>query len=199
MLNIIWAFMLLVSAIAAVANGRVEVMVNHIPANANRAIEIAVALIGVTAFWLGLMKVAEEGGAVNFMANMLKPLMRLLFPDVPVAHPAMHMMAFSLVSSMLGLNNASIPIAIRAMQALQKINSNPTRASNAMCLFLVITSSSIQLLPTTAIAVLVKAGSLHPTKIIMTTLLATLCSTICAILACLFLQSGEADQRKFML
>lgn len=180
--------MILLSAAAAVWNGKVEFMVSHIPLHANRAIEISISLIGIMAFWLGLMKVAEDCGAVQMLARLLQPIMRRLFPDIPSEHPAMGAMTFSIVSSMLGLNNASIPIAIRAMQALQKLNPDPAAASNAMCLFLVITSSSVQLLPTTAIAALAKAGSLDPTKIIITTLLATICSTIGSIIACLVLQ-----------
>lgn len=188
MFNIIWMLMILVSSVAAVVNGKVELMVSHIPVNANRAIEISISLIGVMAFWLGLMKIAEDCGAVSFLAKMLKPVLRRLFPEVPVDHAAMGAITFSLVSNMLGLNNASIPVSIRAMQALQKLNPDPVRASNAMCLFLVITSSSVQLLPTTAIAALTQAGSLDPTKIIVTTLLATICSTIGSVVACLCLQ-----------
>lgn len=188
MFNVIWTLMILLSAAAAVWNGKVEFMVSHIPLHANRAIEISISLIGIMAFWLGLMKVAEDCGAVQMLARLLQPIMRRLFPDIPSEHPAMGAMTFSIVSSMLGLNNASIPIAIRAMQALQKLNPDPAAASNAMCLFLVITSSSVQLLPTTAIAALAKAGSLDPTKIIITTLLATICSTIGSVIACLVLQ-----------
>ena len=180
--------MIILSAIAAIINGKVEYMVSHIPVNANRAIEISISLIGVMAFWLGLMKIAEESGAIGALARILQPVMRRLFPDIPKDHPAMGAITFSIVSGMLGLNNASVPISIRAMQALQKINPDPSTASNAMCLFLVITSSSVQLLPTTAIAALANAGSLDPTKIILTTLLATMCSTIGSIMACLLLQ-----------
>lgn len=188
MFNIIWMMMILVSACAAVLNGRVEYMVSHIPINANRAIEISISLIGVMAFWLGLVKIAEDCGVVAVIARLLRPILTKLFPDIPENHPAMGAITFSLVSNMLGLNNASIPLSIRAMQALQTLNTDPARASNAMCLFLVITSSSVQLLPATAIAALSKAGSTDPIKIILTTLLATICSTVGAIMACLVLQ-----------
>ena len=191
MFNIIWMLMIVISACAAIINGRVEVMVSHIPVNANRAIEISISLIGVMAFWLGLVKVAEDAGIVNSIARLLRPVLSRLFPDVPDDHPAMGAITFSLVSNMLGLNNASIPLSIRAMQALQTLNTDPARASNAMCLFLVITSSSVQLLPATAITALANAGSSDPTKIILTTLLATVCSTVGAVVACLILQRKE--------
>jgi spore maturation protein A len=197
MFNVIWTLMILISATAAIWNGKVEFMVSHIPVHANRAIEISISLIGIMAFWLGLMKIAEDCGAVRMLARLLQPVMRRLFPDIPGDHPAMGAMTFSIVSSMLGLNNASIPISIRAMQALQKLNPDPAAASNAMCLFLVITSSSVQLLPTTAIAALAKAGSLDPTKIIITTLLATICSTLGSIIACLMLQ-GRSSKEEYV-
>lgn len=186
--------MLLLSAVAAVVNNRVEIMVSHIPINAQRAIEISISLIGMMAFWLGLMKVAEDGGAVKHLVRILQPLMRRLFPDVPKEHPAMGAITFSFVSNMLGLNNASIPISIRAMQALQSLNATPARASNAMCMFLVITSSSIQLLPTTAIAVLTQAGSVDSTKIIIPTLVATVGSTLGAVIACFLMQGREKNK-----
>lgn len=188
MFNIIWTLMILISALAAIINGKVDVMVSHIPVNANQAIEISISLVGIMAFWLGLMKVAEDCGAVGFLAKVLRPAMRWLFPEIPDDHPAMGAITFSIVSSMLGLSNASIPISIRAMQALQKLNTDPASASNAMCLFLVITSSSVQLLPTTAIAALTQAGGKDPTQIIITTLLATICSTVGAVIACLLMQ-----------
>ncbi len=197
MFNVIWTLMILISATAAIWNGKVEFMVSHIPVHANRAIEISISLIGIMAFWLGLMKIAEDCGAVRMLARLLQPVMRRLFPDIPGDHPAMGAMTFSIVSSMLGLNNASIPISIRAMQALQKLNPDPAAASNAMCLFLVITSSSVQLLPTTAIAALAKAGSLDPTKIIITTLLATIFSTLGSIVACLMLQ-GRSSKEEYV-
>ncbi len=170
-------------------------MVSHIPIHANRAIELSLSLIGIMAFWLGLMKIAEDCGAVKVIARYLQPILERLFPDIPSDHPAMGAITFSIVSNMLGLNNASIPISIRAMQALQKLNPSPATASNAMCLFLVITSSSVQLLPTTAIAALTQAGSNDPTKIIITTLLATICSTVGSVIACLLMQKKPVEER----
>tara|TARA_B100000886_G_C20327176_1_gene450771 strand:- start:252 stop:845 length:594 start_codon:yes stop_codon:yes gene_type:complete len=195
MFNVIWALMIIISAVAAIINGKVEFMVSHIPIHANRAIELSLSLIGIMAFWLGLMKIAEDCGAVKVIARYLQPILERLFPDIPSDHPAMGAITFSIVSNMLGLNNASIPISIRAMQALQKLNPSPATASNAMCLFLVITSSSVQLLPTTAIAALTQAGSNDPTKIIITTLLATICSTVGSVIACLLMQKKPVEER----
>ena len=188
MFNIIWVAMISLACLFAIINNQVEVMVNHIPANAEKAFSIALRMVGPMAFWLGVVKIAEDGGLVKSLVRLLRPVVGFLFPDIPHDHPAMGGVMLSIASNMLGLNNAATPIAIRAMQALQKINPNPTVASDAMCLFMCINASSVQLLPTTAIAALAAAGSTNPMQIVTTTLLATAASTVVSISACLIMQ-----------
>ena len=174
--------------IAAVINGKVDVMVSGLLQSADKAIQLVITLTGIMAFWLGLMRVAENAGLVEALVIRLRPLLVPLFPDIPKDHPAFGLIALSVVSNMLGLNNASTPVSIRAMQAMQRINPHPTVASNAMCLFMVINSSSVQLLPTTALAVMSKAGASDPTRVVITGLLATIVSTVAAVSACLWMQ-----------
>ena len=188
MFNIIWVAMISLACLFALINNQVEIMVNHIPANAEKAFSIALRMVGPMAFWLGVVKIAEDGGLVKSLVRLLRPVVGFLFPDIPHDHPAMGGVMLSIASNMLGLNNAATPIAIRAMQALQKINPNPTVASDAMCLFMCINASSVQLLPTTAIAALAAAGSTNPMQIVTTTLLATAASTVVSISACLIMQ-----------
>ncbi len=180
--------MISLACLFALINNQVEIMVNHIPANAEKAFSIALRMVGPMAFWLGVVKIAEDGGLVKSLVRLLRPVVGFLFPDIPHDHPAMGGVMLSIASNMLGLNNAATPIAIRAMQALQKINPNPTVASDAMCLFMCINASSVQLLPTTAIAALAAAGSTNPMQIVTTTLLATAASTVVSISACLIMQ-----------
>ena len=188
MFNIIWVMMVSIACFFAVINDQVEIMINHIPINAEKAFSFALKLAGPMAFWLGLVKIAEDSGLVLILVKGLRPVVRYLFPEIPDDHPAMGGVLLSIASNMLGLNNAGTPIAIRAMQALQKINHNPTVASNAMCLFMCINASSVQLLPTTAISALAAAGSANPTQIVSTTLIATTVSTIVSISSCLAMQ-----------
>jgi spore maturation protein SpmA len=129
------------------------------------------------------MKIAEKSGLVNLLARALRPLLRWLFPDVPANHPAMGSMVMNMAANMLGLSNAATPLGLRAMQDLEKLNPRPGTATNAMCTFLAINTSSIQLIPATTVAILAAAGSASPTAIIGTTFFATCCSTIAAILA----------------
>ncbi|MFQ5587394.1 MAG: nucleoside recognition domain-containing protein [Nitrospiria bacterium] len=151
--------------------------------SAKSAVELALGLIGVMAFFLGLMKVAEKGGLLEIIAGVVRPLMVRLFPDVPPNHPAMGAMIFNISANALGLGNAATPFGIRAMQALDTLNPVKGTATNAMALFLAINTSSVTLLPTGVIALRAAAGSKNPAAILATTLFATLCSTAAAILA----------------
>jgi len=150
---------------------------------AGGAVELAIALIGVMTLFLGLIKVAEAGGLLAILARLIRPLMVRLFPDVPANHPAMGAMILNLSANMMGLGNAATPFGIRAMQALNQLNTRPGTASDSMVLFLAINTSSVTLLPTGVIAIRAAAGSSDPAAILPTTLFATLCATIAGISA----------------
>ena len=153
---------------------------------ASGAVTLAIGLVGVMTLFLGLMKVAGAGGLLRLLARLIRPLMVRLFPDVPADHPAMGAMILNLSANALGLGNAATPFGIRAMQELDKLNSQPGTATNAMVLFLAINTSSVTLLPTGVIALRAAAGSADPAAILPTTLLATIGSTTVAILAARF-------------
>mgnify|MGYP003667599322 CR=1 FL=1 len=150
---------------------------------AGGAVELALGLVGVMTLFLGLMKVAEAGGLLVIIAKLIRPLMTRLFPEVPPNHPAMGAMILNMSANALGLGNAATPFGIRAMQELDKLNTRPGTATNAMALFLAINTSSITLLPTGVIAIRAAAGSADPAAILPTTLLATICATIAAVSA----------------
>ncbi len=160
--------------------------------SAKGSVELALGLVGVMAFFLGLMKVAEEGGLLRIIARLVRPLMVRLFPDVPAEHPAMGAMILNISANAMGLGNAATPFGIRAMQELNRLNIYKGTASNSMVLFLAINTSSVTLLPTGVIALRAAAGSNDPAGILATTLFATLCSTIVAILAAKLYQRFSA-------
>ncbi len=155
---------------------------------AGGAVTLAIGLVGVMALFLGLMKVAEEGGLLVVIAKTVRPLMVRLFPEVPADHPAMGAMIMNMSANVLGLGNAATPFGIRAMEALDKLNPVKGTASNAMVLFLAINTSSVTILPTGVIALRAAAGSVDAAGIVPTTLFATLCSTTVAIIAVKLLQ-----------
>lgn len=145
------------------------------------AVTLALGLIGIMALFLGLMKVAEAGGLLVFLARAIRPLMTRLFRGVPAEHPAMGAMAMNLSANALGLGNAATPFGIRAMQELDRLNPHPGTATDAMALFLAINTASITLLPTTVIALRASLGSGDPAGILPTTLFASLCGTAAAV------------------
>jgi spore maturation protein SpmA len=182
-LNYIWLALVLFAVAIGGWNDRLKDVTDGAFDGAKTAVTIALGLIGVMALWLGVMRLAERAGLVQRIARGLRPVMRRLFPEVPAEHPAMGSMLMNMAANMLGLGNAATPLGLRAMRDLEKLNPHPSTATNAMCTFLAINTSSVQLIPTTAIAILVAAGSHRPTAIIGTALLATLCAATVAIVS----------------
>ena len=184
MLNVIWLLLLVAGVVLGATSGHLKEITDEAFNGAKTAvISLALPLIGITSFWLGMMRLAEKAGLIASLARLLRPVMRRLFPDVPPEHPAMGSMLMNFAANMLGLNNAATPLGLRAMGDLEKLNRNPGTATNAMCTFLAINTSSIQLLPTTAIGILAAAGSHQPTAIVGTALLASICTTTVGITA----------------
>jgi spore maturation protein A len=183
MLNIIWLLLMVLSVIFGVINGKLDAVVTAVTDSAKMAFEIALGLVGIMVFWLGLMKVAEECGLITLIARLLKPIMTRLFPEVPAEHPAMGAMILNMSANILGLGNAATPMGLKAMKELDTLNTNPGVATNPMCTFLAINTASIQLIPVTAMAYLSANGATHPTDIISSALLASICTTTMAILS----------------
>lgn len=183
MLNAIWLSMILLAAVVGISQGRVDQVVHAVTDSAKLGFEVSLGLAGIMALWLGIMAIATESGLVKRFAQLLKPLMRPLFPDVPTDHPAMGAIVLNITANMLGLANAATPFGLQAMKELQQLNKTAHQASNAMCTFLALNTSSVQLIPATAIAFLAANGSLHPSNVIFSALAATTVSTLVAIIA----------------
>jgi spore maturation protein A len=140
---------------------------------AKTAVELAIGLIGIMALWLGIMKIAEQSGLVAKLASLLKPVTVRLFPDVPPDHPAMGAMIMNISANMLGLSNAATPLGLKAMEELNKLNPKAGTATDAMCTFLVINTTNVQLIPATVIAIRAASGSANPTAILGPVIVAT--------------------------
>jgi len=189
MLNYIWLGLVVVAVLMGGFSGKLmDVTGAAFEACKVAVMTIALPLAGVMALWLGLMKLAEKSGLVLILARVLRPVLRWLFPEVPATHPAMGSIVMNTAANMLGLSNAATPLGLRAMQDLEKLNPRPGTATNAMCTFLALNTSSVQLIPATAIAILAAAGSKAPTQIIGTAFFATCCSTIAGIAAVKFFE-----------
>ena len=183
MLNIFWLGMMLLAVVFGIINGSIDAVANAVTSSAKLGFEIGLGLTGILTFWLGIMRVAEEGGLVKLLARLLHPLLKRLFNDVPANDPALGAIVMNIAANMFGLNNAATPLGLKAMTALERLNPKPGVATNAMCTFLAINTSSVQLLPVSGIAFLAAGGASHPAQIIISALLATLISTVVGIIA----------------
>jgi spore maturation protein SpmA len=192
-LNGIWLFMIVFATLVAAYNGLMAELTAATFEAAESAITLAIGLIGALALWLGLIKVVEVAGLMQLIARAIRPLMVRLFPEIPADHPAMSAMILNMAANALGLGNAATPMGLKAMAELDKINPTPGTATHAMCLFLAINTSSLTLLPISAITVRASAGSTNPGAIILPSILATLCSTAMAILAAKLLARRSPD------
>lgn len=181
-LNIVWAGMLLIGIIVAAANNNIEAVTSAALKGAQFGVDFALGLIAIMTFWLGVMKVAERAGVIRLISKLVKPITSFLFPDVPKEHPAMAAIIMNISANVLGLGNAATPMGLIAMKELQKLNKySPGTASDAMCTFLAVNTSCITLIPATVIGIRVSAGSANPTEIVGTTILATGCAMIVAL------------------
>ena len=183
MLNKIWLAMIFLSVIVGVFMGRIDNVVQAVTDSARLGFEVALGLTGLMALWLGIMRIASESGLVDKLAWGLRPVMRPLFPDIPEDDPAMGAMLMNFAANMLGLGNAATPFGLQAMKELKRLNVHAEEASDSMCTFLAINTSSIQLIPVTAMAFLAANGGSHPNSIIVTSLIATSISTIVGVFA----------------
>jgi spore maturation protein SpmA len=189
MLNLIWLGLLLSGVLVAGITGQFAA-INQGALNAARSavMDVALPLCGAMTLWLGVMRLAEKAGLIQQIARFLRPILSHLFSDVPPDHPAMGSIVMNMAANMLGVSNAATPLGLRAMSQLNELNTKQGVATNAMCTFLAINTSSIQLVPATAINILAINGSKNPTGIVGSTLIATFIATLSAIAAVKLLQ-----------
>ncbi len=192
-INAIWLSIILLSVLTASWLGRMDEITKASFDSAKSAVTLAIGMVGAMALWLGIMKVVEEAGAMKAIAKLIRPVMKRLFPDVPENHPAMSAMLMNISANALGLGNAATPMGIKAMQELDKINPEKETATDAMCLFLAINTSSVTLLPLGVITIRAAAGATDPSAILIPSILATVVSTTVAIAAAKLLSRRKSS------
>ena len=180
MLNYIWFGLIFISVLVGTITVRIDEVTDAAISMSKTSVEIAIGLVGIMALWLGTMKIAEESGLIQIIARALKPITIRLFPDVPSDHPAIGSIVLNMAANMLGLGNAATPIGLKAMKELQELNKHKDTATDAMCTFLAINTSSVQIiLPATVVGLMGAAAN----QIFITTIIATGMSTIAAIIS----------------
>lgn len=194
-MNYIFYFLIVISIIAGAVNGRLQEVVNAVLTGAELSVKVAFSLIGIMAFWLGMMKIAKQSGLIEFIAKLIKPITKRLFNEIPEDSPAIGDIAMSFTANAFGLANAATPIGIKAMEELQHHNKEKNCASNAMCMFLAMSTAGFQLIPATVIAVLIGIGYKNPTSIIAPTLLVTTIAFVSAIILAKIFQKYWKPQK----
>lgn len=182
MVNLIWVFLTVIGLVYAMLNGTMQEVNEAVFKGSKEAVTISIGLISVLVFWLGLMKIAEEAGLLNFFSKLCRPFISKLFPDIPPNHPAIGYILSNLMANFFGLGNAATPLGIKAMEQMKTLNGGKNEASRSMITFLAVNTSSITLVPTTVIAIRMTYGADQPTDIVGPTILATLISGIGAII-----------------
>jgi spore maturation protein A len=181
MINTVWFVLMFTGLVVAALTGRVEEITGAVFASAEKAVAVGISLLSIMTFWFGMMKVVEESGLLDRMFRLMRPVARLLFPRLPDGHPATRSILMNMSANVLGMGSAATPFGLKAMQELQELNNDKETASDEMCTFLLVNTSSITLVPMTVVALRAASGSLNPAEIIGTTIIATCCSTVVAV------------------
>ncbi len=187
-LNIIWMFFFFITfgvALIKLLNGDTEVfqdIVNALFDSSQTAATIALGLIGIMAFALGIMKIGERAGVIDFLSRLVNPFFQHLFPGIPKNHPAMGSILMNFSANALGLDNAATPLGLKAMKELQTLNDKPDTATNAQIMFITLNASSLTILPISILALRQQAGAAYPSDVFLPILIATFFSTLTALL-----------------
>ncbi|SDI97368.1 nucleoside recognition domain-containing protein [Salimicrobium halophilum] len=182
MVNLIWVFLSAVGILVAAFNGRMQEVNEAVFQSLETGVEIAIQLLGILMFWLGMMKIAEKSGLIEKVSDVFTPFVTRIFPDIPKDHKVTGYIVSNMTANIFGLGNAATPLGIKAMKELQTLSGDKERATRPMITLLALNTSSLTLIPTTVIAIRMKYDSTDPTSIIPATIMATAISTIAALL-----------------
>lgn len=187
-MNYIFFILIFVSIAAGFVNNSIQDVMTALLSGCETAVKIALSLIGIMAFWLGIMRIAEKSGLVQLISKLIYPIIKYLFKDVKNDSPALGDIAMSISANALGLTNAATPIGLKVMNELQESNKQKDSATDSMCMFLGMNTAGFQIIPATVIAILAGLGSKNPTAIVLPTLIVTTLAFITAIVTALILK-----------
>jgi spore maturation protein SpmA len=189
-LNYIWISLILlaiiIGLIQAVWMGNIEIfsdILNSTFTNAKTGFELSLGLAGILSLWMGIMKVGEKAGVVNTLGKGVAPFFTRIFPEIPKNHPVFGSMLMNIAANMLGLDNAATPMGLKAMGELQELNTDKSKASNAMIMFVVLGASGLTLIPTTIMAYRAQLGATNPADVFLPILIATYIATLAGLIA----------------
>ncbi|MCI9078300.1 MAG: nucleoside recognition protein [Lachnospiraceae bacterium] len=200
MLNKLWGFMILIGLSFGIITGEVEALSNAAIDSAGEAVSLAITMLGIMALWTGLIEIARRSGLLDILTRKLAPVLRFLFPRIPEGHRVNEYIAANIIANILGLGWAATPMGLKSMKEFAALerertgNEKVSKASDEMCTFLVINISSLQLIPVNVIAYRSQYGSTNPAAVVLPGLLATIVSTVVAVVFCrIMCKKGEKE------
>ncbi len=194
-MNTIWLLVICLSISFAVVNGRIDEFTKALFEAGKAAVEVCIYLVAIVSLWLGITKILEDSGLMYKLSNFFRPAISLIFRNIPPGHPSITSITLNLLANFLWIGNAATPLGIKAMEDLQTLNPEADTISFEMMLFIVINTSSIQLIPFTVIGLLASYGSRNPNWIFLPTFISTVISTVTAV-GILFLFRKYKNRKK---
>ncbi|MCI8617771.1 MAG: nucleoside recognition protein [Clostridia bacterium] len=192
MLNLVWPIFIIISIIFSFLTGSVKQLNSSIFESTEAAVSLCITLVGTMCLWSGVMQIAAKTSAMQRITSFLRPIMKLLFPKLKRESKIYQEISMNMVANILGLGNAATPLGIKAMKSMQEENNNKKVITNEMATFIVLNTASIQLIPTTVIAIRSSLGSENPTAIIIPVWIATICAACAGIIATkIFIKLGK--------
>ncbi|MEK0286773.1 nucleoside recognition domain-containing protein [Caldifermentibacillus hisashii] len=195
MINLIWVLMIVIGIVFAMFNGTMDEVNKAIFQGAGEAVTLCIGFISILVFWLGLMRIAQASGLLDKLANVFRPIIKKIFPDIPDDHPVMGYILSNMIANMFGLGNAATPLGIKAMEELKELNGRKSEASRSMITFLVINTASITIIPTTVLSIRMNYDSASPAEIVLPTIIASVFATVCAIFIDRFMYNRKKRNR----
>ncbi len=182
MLNIIWPIFIIISFSYAIISGNLENLNSNIFDSLESAISLSITMLGTMCLWSGIINIASHTKIINIINKILRPIITFLFPNLKSNKKIQNEISMNMVANILGLGNAATPLGLKAMESLQKENNKKNQLSDSMIMLIVLNTASIQIIPTTVIAIRNSLGSNNPTIIILPVWIATICAAIIGII-----------------
>lgn len=182
MLNILWPILILISYIYAIFSGNVEKINSAVFEYTDSAVSLTVTLLGTMCLWNGLMEIVQNTKLINILVKALSPVVNFLFPENKNDKKIKNQISMNIIANLLGLGNAATPLGLKAMASMQEKNKNKEKLTNDMATFIILNTASIQIIPTTVIAIRMSLGSQEPTKMIFAVWISTICAAIVGII-----------------
>ena len=183
MLNILWPIFIIISFAYAIFSGNVDKLNESIFSSTSESVNLCISLLGTICLWNGIMQIANKTSIIDRLTNLLKPAMNFLFPELKQEKEILKEISFNVIANILGLGNAATPLGLKAMKSMQKKNPKKDTLTNSMITFIVLNTASLQIIPTTVIAIRSSMNSKNPTSIVFPVWIATICAAIAGITA----------------